>query len=270
MFELSVRAYCAPDAVWNCRQHAAAHARVLALHGLGNITSAKQAWWQNPSTFALLLEDPKSGEPLGGVRLQRWGNGEALPLESALARVDPEVHFWIACFADRGVGELCGLWCSPKLQGFQLGSVLTRMGLALAARLRTHTLFALCDSSKAETNCALGFTRDATLADRGTFEYPRPGLRAQVLKVPNTWRLSAATLENRAAVNNYRDAPTGTETLRRGGSVLALARDLRVLPPENREQRGSLAPREQRSSLAPRPAHERLDGPLAPATLALV
>ena len=254
MFELSVRAYCAPDAVWNCREHAAAHARVLALHGLGNITSAKQAWWENPRTFALLLEDSKSGEPLGGVRLQRWGNGQALPIETALTSVDPDVHSWIACFAAHGVGELCGLWCSPKLQGFQLGAVLTRMGLALAARLRTHTLFALCDSSKADTNCALGFTRDAALADRGTFEYPRPGLRAQVLKVPNTWRLSAATTENRVAINYYRDAPTGTETLGRPGTVLELARDLRVLPPENREQRGSLAACVRPASVHPAPA----------------
>lgn len=236
MFDLVVRAYCAPDVVWNCRRHAEAHARVLALHGLGNVTSAKQVWWQNPNTFALLLEDARSGEPLGGVRLQRWGNGQALPLEKALMFVDPHVHAWIACFAERGVGELCGLWCSPKLRGFQLGAVLTRMGLALAAQLGTHTLFALCDSSKAAGNCALGFTRDGTLANQGTFEYPRPGLRAQVLKVPNTWRLTAATLENRSAVSYYRDAPTGTERLRQGETWLELERDLRLSPPENRDR----------------------------------
>lgn len=237
MFELVVRAYCAPDVVGNCRRHAAAHARVLALHGLGKVTSAHQAWWNNPNTFALLLEDANSGEPLGGVRLQRWGNGEALPLERALMFVDPQVHAWVACFADRGVGELCGLWCSPELRGFQLGLVLTRMGLALAAQLRTHTLFALCDASKAVNNCALGFTEDPTLAQQGTFEYPRPGLRAQVLKVPNTWRLSGATLENRAAISTYRDAPLGTERFRQGDTWLELARDLRLSPPQRMPER---------------------------------
>jgi hypothetical protein len=178
---------------------------VLALHGLGNVSSAHHDWWENPNTFVLLLEDARGGAPLGGVRLQRWGNGEALPLERALACVDPRVHAWIACFADRGVGELCGLWCAPELRGFQLGLVLTRMGLALAAQLRTQTLFALCDSSKAANNCALGFTEDRTLAEQGTFEYPRPGLRAQVLKLANTWRLPEATLENRATVSHYRN-----------------------------------------------------------------
>lgn len=237
MFELMVRAYCAPDVVWNCRRHAAAHARVLALHGLESVTSAQTAWWENANTFALLLEDAKSGEPLGGVRLQRWGNGEALPLERALMFVDPQVHAWVACFADRGVGELCGLWCSPKLRGFQLGLVLTRMGLALAAQLRTQTLFAVCDSSKAAGNCALGFTEDGTLANQGSFEYPRPGLRAQVLKVPNTWRLSAATPENRSAVSHYRDVPAGIERLRHGDSWLDLARDLRLSPPQRMPER---------------------------------
>ncbi|HEU5074226.1 MAG TPA: hypothetical protein VFU02_08635 [Polyangiaceae bacterium] len=226
---------------------------MLALHGLGSITSAKQAWWQNPNTFALLLEDAKSGEPLGGVRLQRWGNGQALPLEQALAFVDPQVHAWVACFADRGVAELCGLWCSPKLGGFQLGLVLTRMGLALAGQLRTHTLLALCDSAKAVNNCRLGFTRDRSLACRGTFEYPRPGLRAQVLKLSNTWRLSEATAENRSAISNYRDVPTGTERLSRGESWLELTRDLRLSPPENREQQhGWLAARAGQNTQQPK------------------
>lgn len=230
MLELVVRAHRAPDVVGNCRRHAAAHARVLALHGLGKVTSAQNAWWQNPNTFALLLEDAKTGEPLGGVRLQRWGNGQALPLERALTPVDPQVHAWVACFAARGVGELCGLWCQPELRGFRLGLVLTRMGLALAAQLRTHTLFALCDSAKAAQNCALGFSRDCTLAEHGTFEYPRPGLRAQVLKLTNTWRLSEATLENRAAISTYRDEPLGSERLRQGNQWIELARDLRLAP----------------------------------------
>ncbi len=246
MFELVVRAYCAPDVVGNCRRHAAAHARVLALHGLGKVTSARHAWWRNPNTFALLLEDAKSGEALGGVRLQRWGNGEALPLERALASVDPQAHAWLACFADRGVGELCGLWCAPELRGFRLGLVLTRMGLALATQLRAHTLFALCDSSKAANNCALGFTEDRTLAQRGSFEYPRPGLRAQVLKVPDTWRLSEATHENRAAIGYYRDAPLGTERFRHGDTILELARDLRLAPPQ-RMPECVLSERSQRS-----------------------
>lgn len=232
MFELVVRAYCAPDVVGDCRRHAAAHARVLALHGLGKVTSAGRAWWDNANTFALLLEDAHSGEPLGGVRVQRWGNGEALPLERALGDVDPRVHAWVACFADRGVGELCGLWCSPRLRGFRLGLVLTRMGLALAGQLRAHTLFALCDSSRVADNCALGFTEDSTLANQGGFEYPRPGLRAQVLKLTDSSCLSAATPENRGAVDYYRDVPAGVERLRQGNDWLELERDLRLPPPQ--------------------------------------
>ena len=34
---------------------------------------------------------------------------------------DPRVRGWIARFADGGVGELCGLWCSPG-RGFGLAS----------------------------------------------------------------------------------------------------------------------------------------------------
>src|SRR5688572_5905672 len=118
MLELSVTAHCAPDSVGNCRKNAEKHAQVLHMYDIANITSAKQDWWENERTSVLLLEDAKTTEPLGAVRVQRWGNGMALPIESALTKVDARVHDWVASFSDDGVGELCGLWCSPRVKGF--------------------------------------------------------------------------------------------------------------------------------------------------------
>ena len=61
---------------------------VLQQYGIANITSASQEWWTDRDTFTLLLQDGETGEPMGGVRLQRWGSGVPLPIECALEGVD--------------------------------------------------------------------------------------------------------------------------------------------------------------------------------------
>jgi hypothetical protein len=79
---LTVKACRATEAPEECRRNAAACRQVLHGYGIANITSAKQDWWANPDVYALLLVDSHTGAPLGGVRLQRWGNGVPLPLEA--------------------------------------------------------------------------------------------------------------------------------------------------------------------------------------------
>jgi hypothetical protein len=228
MLRLKVQARRAPDAVGDCMRNAAAHAQVLQKYEIGNITSAKTGWWHNGYTYVLMLQDVATKEHLGGIRVQRWGNGYSLPLESALGSVDSRVHAWIASFASMGVGELCGLWCSPKLKGFGIGRVLTRMGLSLAAHLELDTLFGLCDRSNVGANVAVGFVPDAGLAYQGMFEYPRPGLIAQVLRLRDAQRLLSATLDNRAAINGYRELPVGHEIVARNGGRAQIGRDLRL------------------------------------------
>ncbi len=236
MRRLEVRGYCAPNAVGHCKRSAAAHAQVLQMYGIENITSAKSGWWHNDNTFVLLLEDAATRQPLGGVRLQRWGNGAPLPFERAIGSLDARVHTWVASFAGAGVGELCGLWCSPDIKGFGMGRVLTMMGLSLTSQVETDTLFALCDSKKVPDNTAFGFAPDPTLGFEGTFEYPRPGLLAQVLRTTHARQLFGATPENRGTIHAYRDHPVGTEILSRGPERIQLARDLRLLPLSGRPQ----------------------------------
>ena len=169
----------------------------------------------------------ESDEPAGSVRLQRWGNDIPLAIEGALAHADPRVHAWVASFAKGGVGELCGLWCSPRVRGFGLGVRLTRMGIALAAQARTNTLFGLCDTRNVEANLRLGFAVDRTLAANGTLEYPRPGLLAHVLRLDAAHdRLPGATPEARAAIARYRDASVGVDIIEGGRHRLELTWDL--------------------------------------------
>jgi hypothetical protein len=228
---LTVRACRAPDAAQDCRRNALACAHVLRRYEIANITSAQQEWWSNHFTCALLLADRDSGEPLGGIRLQRFGNGVPLPLEAALHRTDPRVRARIAHYANRGVGELCGLWCSPKIRGWGLGSLLTCMGLALASRVDVDTVFGLCDTRNLAANLRLGFRVDQALAASGMFEYPRPGLVAHVLRLDDARGLTGASAEARLVIRRYRESPVGLDIFATGPRRLDVTRDLRLPPP---------------------------------------
>ena len=243
MLRIRVRALRAFEAVGNCMRSADAHAQVLRRYDIGNITSAKDGWWTNEQTYVVLLEETETSEPLGAVRLQRWGNGQPLPIETAMASVDRYVHSWVASFSSSGVGELCGLWCSPRLKGFGIGGILTKMGLSLAPELKTRTVLGLCDTRNVATNVGFGFARDASLATEGAFEYPRPGLLAHVLRVPDSRRLECAMASHRIAVQSYRRSPVGREILEAGGQYVELERDLRVTSLEGPAPRRARASR---------------------------
>jgi hypothetical protein len=228
MRRVTVKGYSAAQAVGNCARNAQFHAQVLERYDIRNITSAKQGWWHNRRTSVLLLEDGASAEPLGAIRLQRWGNGHPLPIETALGDVDGRVHAWVASFARGGVAELCGLWCSPKLKGFGMGAVLTRMGLALAPQVNVRTILGLCDTRNVESNLGFGFARDPALASHGTLDYPRPGLVAHVLRVPDALELGGATAQNRFEIERYRSRPAGRQRLEGPLGSLELTFDLRL------------------------------------------
>lgn len=194
----------------------------------GSTRLVARARWADQDTCAVLLEDEDSGEPLGGVRLQRWSACRALPLERALAGVDARARDWIAGFAPFGVGELCELWYSPELHGFRLGARLACMGIALATAARTSTLLGLCDTRNVEENLRLGFRLDLNLASNGRFEHPRPGLVAHVLRIEDAYGLPAAPPKIRAVINEYRTYPSGQEVIGAGERSLELRRELEL------------------------------------------
>lgn len=228
MLRLRVKAYSAPNVVGKCRRSASAHLRVLETYGIAAISSAKEGWWENAHTTVLLLEDTETAEPLGAVRLQRWGGGKPLPVELALAAVDPYVHAWVAGHASGGVGELCGLWCAPRLKGAGMGAVLTRMGISIASELRVRAVLGVCDTRNVAKNTSFGFVHDTALAAAGVFEYPRRGLFAHVLRIPDARRLDHAAVEHRLAIDEYRHFPVGTELLTSAAGPVELERDLRT------------------------------------------
>ena len=109
-----------------------------------------------------------------------------------------------------------------------MGAVLTRMGISIATELRVKTLLGVCDTRNVAKNTSLGFVHDTSLAREGSFEYPRPGLVAHVLRIPDARRLDHAGVEHRLAIDLYRRFPVGSEVLAGPGGPLELERDLRT------------------------------------------
>jgi hypothetical protein len=227
---LVARVVSAAAAVAECRRNAAACLPVLRCYAIENVASAQQEWWADPDTYALLLADRDTGEPVGGVRLQRWGGRLPLPIETAVGLIDPRVHAWVAGFAPLGVGEICGLWRAPRLRGFGLGARLTCMAIALATLARTRTLVGLSDPRGLAVNAPLGLAVDPRLASNGRFGYPRPGLVAHVLRSHDAFRLPNAQPAARAAILDYRYRPIGREVVCAARGTVELERNLSGAP----------------------------------------
>jgi hypothetical protein len=234
-----VKARRAAYADAECRRHAIECRKVLSAYGIANVTSAAQEWWRDDETFTVLVEDDVTGLPLGGVRLQRHRRGVLLPFERALASIDPRVHALVERCAERGVGELCGLWRAIELRGLGLGSKLTMMGIALATDVQVNVLFGLCDTRNVHANARLGFGIDARLASNGTFAYPRAELVAHVLRIDDAVRLPGASAEARAAVEHYRSEPFGLEVVETAQRRVEIHRDLRLWPAAGSAERES-------------------------------
>jgi hypothetical protein len=73
-------------------QYVEGHNRVLQIYGITEITSAKDDWYNNPATYAIVAIDDETNEVVGGIRMQIVGGDRALPIEDAVGHMDGRIH----------------------------------------------------------------------------------------------------------------------------------------------------------------------------------
>lgn len=182
-----IRAFWAPDDHTACEKFAEGHANVLAEIGV-KVTSGSNDWIDDPFVYVLVAEDTETDEVVGGARLHIAHDGAQLPMETAIARVDPKIHEIIARYKEAGTCEVCGLWNSRKVSGKGLGiSFLTRSCLALNLQLRMGSILALVAKHTLRMSKEKGFVPIREVGDEGRFNYPRLNLvaTAVILEDPN-------------------------------------------------------------------------------------
>lgn len=207
-YKLVIKAFKAVDNPDACHRYVEGHMKVLRIFGITMITSAKAEWVNDPYTYVIMVESDDGEKVYGGARIQLAGGVHPLPLETAVAELEPDIHKIVQRYAAEGTGELCGLWNSREVAGLGIGSMyLARAAVTITEQLNMSTLFALCAPSTVKNSLRIGFEIATFMGNNGTFYYPKEDLVATTMLIPDTKTLSTTEAAEREIVMGLRRQP---------------------------------------------------------------
>jgi hypothetical protein len=203
--EVRVRVIEVTEDIEATEKYIAGHLKVLESYGVTKVTSADRSWVDNPNTYLILFESMDDFRVLGGGRVQLRSKGFPLPLEEAIAEIDPCISHYMDQFEDLEVAEYCGLWNSREVAGYGIGSIyLMKVGVAIAGQFNMKKLMALCSPATVKLGMKVGMEVVESLGDRGTFLYPKEGLVATLLQINDLINLPTAIDSEREFIFNLR------------------------------------------------------------------
>ncbi|MCB9046532.1 MAG: hypothetical protein H6550_10380 [Chitinophagales bacterium] len=205
---LKIRVFRAIDDLESCRRFAEGHANVLRDYGVTKVTSSKNDWFYNPDVYVALVEMEDTGVVVGGERIHMVNKKYPLPIEEAVSVVEKRIFDLVADYADNKVtGELCGLWNAKAIAGKGVSILLTKLGVAMANRLKMDSLFVLCAPYTVSMCQAAGFEIETSIGNNGTFIYPKLDLVATALVVKDIEGLNTAADGFRKEIFSYIEKP---------------------------------------------------------------
>jgi hypothetical protein len=206
--EVRIRAFRAIDEPETCDLFIQGHTQVLTNIGVTKVTSSKNGWAQNPDAFVIIVESLNGKDVFGGARVHVAGGTEPLPIEQATGAMDSSIHDLVWKYAQKGTGEICGLWNSQELAGYGIGTpLLIRTLIAISSQLGIQSLFALCApyTVKPVVNC--GMVLIESVGNKGTFYYPKLDLIATAMVLNEISTLGKALEEDRDFIFQMREKP---------------------------------------------------------------
>jgi hypothetical protein len=207
MIQVRIKVFRAIDEVEIGKQYIKAHREVLEAYGITKITSNNEEWIHNPYVFVITAETTTDQELLSGIRVQKVGGTQLLPVELAIGQIDPSrIYDLVKEYSSEGAGELCGLWNSRKVAGMGLSYLLTRMGISILNQLGIKTMFGICAELTLPMFKKVGFEIEESLGDKGKFQYPKPDLLAYALIMKNSITLESADTFERKKILKLRNA----------------------------------------------------------------
>lgn len=203
--EVRVRVVRSIEDVEATEKYISGHLKVLESYGVTKVTSADRSWVRNPHTYLILFESMDDFRVLGGGRIQLRSKGFPLPLEEAIAEIDPNIRLYMEQFDELEVAEYCGLWNSREVAGYGIGSIyLMKVGVAIAGQFNMKKLLALCSPATVKLTMKVGMEVIESLGDNGTFFYPKEGLIATLLQINDLKNIPTALESERDFIFNLR------------------------------------------------------------------
>ncbi len=146
---------------------------------------------------------PDSNEMLGAVRLEIFGGTERLPMVEALKSIGHEVDYFVSELAvNKGLAELCGLWCKPGNSAKDLPKKLIKAALEYAKKINISHIIGFANEYSLPTVQNLGFTHVDNLENEGIFCYPTKQYKTYVVHYSNA-EDKKAVLELETVSNSY-------------------------------------------------------------------
>lgn len=202
---LIIKAFRAVDNPELAKKYVEGHNEVLQIYGITEITSAKDDWYNNPATFAIVTIEDETNEVVGGIRMQIVGGDRPLPIEDAVGHMDDRIHDIVRTHhALFGAAELCGLWNSRKVAAQGISWLLTRAGIALSSQVGVRTLFGICANITLPMFKKTGYKVERSIGKDGTFYYPNSDLLAYTL-IMDAESLDTAQMEEKDKIMGIRN-----------------------------------------------------------------
>lgn len=211
-----IRIFSAPTDKETCTRYIQGHRSVLESYGVTKVTSAFSDWVDDPYTYVIVIESVDGERILGGGRIQIKSESRSMPMEHAIARIDPKIFSYMRRFEGKKVAEFCGLFNSKEVAGYGFGSIfLGRVGVAVCTLLELDHLLALCSPATLRNCMRVGFEVIRDLGNNGTFYYPKEDLIATALIIHNINQLPTADSEDQERILFLRENPV-TKSIEKG------------------------------------------------------
>jgi len=238
---VKILAFRATDNPELCDKFIQGHRRVLEAIGVTKVTSSKNEWADNPSSFVILVESEEGDKVLGGARLQVADGKAPLPIEEAAGYMDDKVYELIEENRRSGIAEVCGLWNSMEVAGMGIGSIfLIRSALAISNQLGLSSMVALCSPYTTRIAGNYGFLVEKSVGIDGTFYYPKLDLLATVVIQKDAPGLSQASELETSRIFDLRNKPVQTaDELARKQSIVTIDYNLDLKLPSPLDHKGT-------------------------------
>lgn len=203
MFKLI--AFKAVDDQERCQKFIEGHRQVLESIGVKKVTSANDAWVNNPDVIVVIVESDEDGLIYGGARIHRANAQFPLPMVEAIEELDSSIRDVIAKDIDTGTGEICGMWNSRKITGMGIGAIfMSKACLALSPKLQVTSLYALFAPVTVKLGLEMGYEILTQVGNNGTFYYPKLDLIATAMKLYDAVNLPMTTQDHRDSIFQIR------------------------------------------------------------------
>ena len=197
-----VKCFRAIDHIDLCKEYVEGHVKVLKDYGVTSVKSSNPDWMYNPDTYCVVAI--RSGEMLGGIRIQK-ANGEILlPMEEGVSKVDPTVSDEINENMQYGCGEQCGLWNSKEIRGYGISWVLVNASIAILPQLGIKKLYGLASDYSMFLFSPAGFIVQKRFGNNGDFNYPTEKYIARVVSIEDCDNLPSTGKRELEFINEIR------------------------------------------------------------------